>query len=157
MEIGKCVKSGITPVPGPPGGDDPGLGYHGFPSSGPPDATTSSFPAVDKPIPKPRHTNQQDAPPPSYADPYAQDPQKPTPPTYNTASVGFYSGDQFSGSTGASGGSEPAESSQIGSEQVAKAQKMCKFASSSLDYDDVNGAVEYLTKALHLLKTGKEL
>lgn len=159
MEIGKCVKSGIVPVPGPPGGcgEDPGLGPPGFPSSGPADATTSLFPVADKPIPKPRQNVHQDVPPPSYADPYAHDPQRPTPPAYNAASVGFQGGDQPSGSTGASGGYEPAGGPQIDPEQMAKAQKMCKFASSSLEYDDVNGAVDYLTKALHLLKTGKEL
>lgn len=173
MEIGKCFKSGITPVPGPPGGygDDPGLTPYG--SSGPADATKSSYPEVDKPVPKPRHNMQQDVPPPSYTDPYAQ--QRPTPPMGfqegpppPTVSMGFQERptpptlsmgvqDQSVGNAGASGGYEPAGGPQIGSEQVAKAQRMCKFASSSLDYEDVNGAVNYLTKALHLLKTGKEL
>ena len=46
---------------------------------------------------------------------------------------------------------------KVGPEQVAQAQKYCKYASSALDYDDSEGAIEYLGKALHLLKTGKEL
>ena len=46
---------------------------------------------------------------------------------------------------------------QLGPEEIAKAQKMCKFAVSALDYEDVTGAIEYLNKSLHLLKTGKEL
>ena len=37
-------------------------------------------------------------------------------------------------------------------EDVSQAQKLCKFASSALDYDDVTGAVDYLTRALQLLK-----
>ena len=37
-------------------------------------------------------------------------------------------------------------------EVISEAQKKCKFASSALDYDDVAGAVEYLTEALKMLK-----
>ena len=40
----------------------------------------------------------------------------------------------------------------IAQENISQAQKMCKFASSALDYDDVSGAVDYLTQALQLLK-----
>jgi len=39
---------------------------------------------------------------------------------------------------------------------TAKAQKYCKFAASSLDYDDSNTAIDYLQKALRILQTGKE-
>ena len=42
------------------------------------------------------------------------------------------------------------------SEQIARAQKLSKFAVSSLDYDDVAGAIENLQKALSVLQTGKE-
>lgn len=44
----------------------------------------------------------------------------------------------------------------LGPEKMSKAQKLCKFAMSSLDYDDVPGAMKYLTNALQLLKTGQE-
>ena len=40
----------------------------------------------------------------------------------------------------------------VSPEDVSQAQKLCKFASSALDYDDVTGAVDYLTQALQLLK-----
>lgn len=42
-------------------------------------------------------------------------------------------------------------------EQISKAQKMCKFAISSLDYQDSKTAVENLNKALYLIQTGQEL
>lgn len=41
-------------------------------------------------------------------------------------------------------------------EQMAKAQKYCKYAGSALNYDDVTSAIENLEKALHLLTTGQE-
>lgn len=41
-------------------------------------------------------------------------------------------------------------------EQMAKAQKYCKYAGSALNFDDVKSAVENLEKALYLLTTGQE-
>ena len=41
-------------------------------------------------------------------------------------------------------------------QDVAKAQKYCKWAGSALDYDDVTTAISNLEKALRLLKTGKD-
>lgn len=41
-------------------------------------------------------------------------------------------------------------------EQIGKAQKFIKWASSALDYDDVATSVMNLRKALHLLSTGQE-
>ncbi|XP_071576510.1 uncharacterized protein [Temnothorax nylanderi] len=41
-------------------------------------------------------------------------------------------------------------------EQISKVQKMIKWASSTLDYDDVATSVMNLRKALHLLTTGQE-
>ncbi|EFA03831.1 vacuolar protein sorting-associated protein VTA1 homolog [Tribolium castaneum] len=43
-----------------------------------------------------------------------------------------------------------------GPEQIQKAQKYCKYATSALNYDDVKTAIENLTKALSLLQAGKE-
>ena len=51
---------------------------------------------------------------------------------------------------------EVSNSSGFTPEQIGKAQKYCKFAGSALNYDDVNTAVDNLTKALNLLKYGKE-
>ena len=41
-------------------------------------------------------------------------------------------------------------------EITSKAQKYCKYAASALDYDDRNTAILNMTKALNLLKTGRE-
>ena len=41
-------------------------------------------------------------------------------------------------------------------EQISRAQKLCKFAVSSLDYQDSKTAVENLNKALFLIQTGQE-
>ncbi|KAJ8917515.1 hypothetical protein NQ315_005564 [Exocentrus adspersus] len=53
----------------------------------------------------------------------------------------------------------PAPSSgqvSITPEQIQKAQKFCKFATSALNYDDVKSAIENLHKALNLLQLGRE-
>ena len=47
---------------------------------------------------------------------------------------------------------EPSATSGTSPEDISEAQRKCKFASSALDYDDVTGAIAYLTEALHLLR-----
>lgn len=161
VEIDRCLKNDITPTPGP---GDQGVYYP--PPPGPGDAASSYTPLDDKPVPKPR----QNIPPPSYP----PDPQNSNPPSYDPANVGFRY-DQTGGETGssgflpsvtypprsvggvASGGMAPSKAAAIGPDEVLKVQKLCKFASSALDYEDSAGAMEYLENALHLLKTGTEL
>lgn len=41
-------------------------------------------------------------------------------------------------------------------DQMAKAQKYCKWAGSALNYDDINTAISNLTNALQLLQTGHD-
>ena len=41
-------------------------------------------------------------------------------------------------------------------QDVSRVQKLCKFASSSLDYDDIDAAIKNLTEALHLLHKSKQ-
>jgi vacuolar protein sorting-associated protein VTA1 len=38
---------------------------------------------------------------------------------------------------------------------MAKAQKHCKYATSALNYDDVETAITNLEECLRILKTGK--
>lgn len=45
---------------------------------------------------------------------------------------------------------------QLTPDQMAKAQKYCKYAGSALNFDDVKTAIENLEKALCLLTTGHE-
>lgn len=51
---------------------------------------------------------------------------------------------------------EPTPTSGLTQDQVAKTQKLCKYAVSALDYDDKNTAIDNLEKALRILKTGRE-
>ena len=44
----------------------------------------------------------------------------------------------------------------ISPEQIAKAQKLCKYVQSALTYEDVPTAIENLHKCLRLLQTGQE-
>jgi len=53
--------------------------------------------------------------------------------------------------------SSPSGSSTLSYDKIAKAQKLCKYAISALDYQDTKTAVENLQKALHLVQTGEEL
>lgn len=46
--------------------------------------------------------------------------------------------------------------SSITPEQIAKAQKYCKYVASALTYDDVKTAIENLQKCLRLLQTGED-
>lgn len=46
--------------------------------------------------------------------------------------------------------------SSISPEQIAKAQKYCKYVASALNYDDVPTAIENLQKCLKLLQTGED-
>ena len=50
---------------------------------------------------------------------------------------------------------QEAVSQQVTPEQMAQAQKFCKYASSALTYEDIPTAVDNLQKALRLLTTGQ--
>lgn len=45
---------------------------------------------------------------------------------------------------------------QLSPEQITKAQKYCKWASSALNYEDTKTAVNNLKSALELLQTGRD-
>lgn len=49
-----------------------------------------------------------------------------------------------------------ASGASIKPEQIAKAQKYCKYVASALNYDDVPTAIENLQKCLNLLRTGQD-
>ena len=68
-------------------------------------------------------------------------------------SVGAVGG-AVGGATGGSGRAS-AQKVSVGPEETAKAQKLCKFASSALDYGDAATAVDYLQQAINLLTTSK--
>lgn len=45
---------------------------------------------------------------------------------------------------------------ELSPEQIAKAQKYCKWASSALNYEDIKTAIGNLKNALELLQTGRD-
>ena len=45
----------------------------------------------------------------------------------------------------------PRSAASLPTAVISEAKKKCKFASSALDYDDVAGAIEFLTEAIELL------
>ena len=170
VDIDKCLKNGITPTPGPPGGDDSNLGLGSGPPSGmgsgpPPGGIWIGYPGGD--------LNQNLQPGGSDLNPSGYNPSSSG---YNPSSSGY--NPSSSGYNPSSGGysqdhiqpipkprsippSEPQSvssntSSGLTPEQLERVTKLCKFAISSLDYEDKDGAIENLTKALNLLKTGKE-
>lgn len=49
-----------------------------------------------------------------------------------------------------------AQTGDVNAGAIQKAQKYCKYATSALNYDDVNTAILNLQKALNLLQLGKE-
>ena len=155
VEIDRCLKNGITPTPGGPGEetfDDetapaPPVGFTVQPPSFDQPADPSwnyQPPAETRPTPKPRHMAHQN-------------PLPEATPRYDEYGGGFAStstgwDSRPSGSTGPPPGPEV----QLGPQEIGKAQKLCKFAGSALEYDDVAGAIDYLAKAMKLLQTGKE-
>lgn len=151
VEIDRCLKNGITPTPGPPGDqlfeDDstppPPVGFNIQP---PPPSDDQAGPSWDsttqtetRPTPKPRHMA----------------PHNPVPQMQPDATPSY-------DESGRSGGweTQPAavgsSTVQLGPQQITRAQKLCKFANSALEYEDIQGAVEFLGKAMKLLQTGKE-
>ena len=94
-----------------------------------------------RPVPAPRKN------PPSPATTYHAPPQPVAPaPQPLVAPV-----PQAAGSTIPSSGI-----AKLSRAQTTQAQKYCKFASSSLDYDDYQSAANFMEKALRLLRTGRE-
>ena len=137
VEIDRCLKGGIPPTPGPPGGSDddqfggvgqPPAGFTVEPSANEQDPSNTQSPSP-KPVPKPR----QNIPQPTRQE----------------------GGDNLPSGTVAASYKNPMVPS-LGPAEIAKAQKLCKFASSALDYEDIQGAIEYLGKAMNLLTTGRE-
>lgn len=132
VDILKCLKAGVKPTPGPPGGDasmagedelGPGAARGGDPlaidagtSPRMPDASLS---APSAPIAAPRSAPSLGlAQPPPHGMVYA----------------------------------ESARTSPVDAKDIQLAQKHCRWAASALDYEDVTTAMESLSKALDILQ-----
>lgn len=129
----KCLQTGETPQPGPQGSgfeDDLGginnaMGLPNIPSGSDQNPSTSSGDQYQYPPANP--PAQPPAQPPSNIPENTRSPETFSTPSHIPA----------------------AASSDIDFEQV---QKLCKYAMSALQYEDVQTAVDNLTKALSLLK-----
>lgn len=159
VEIGRCLKSGIVPTPGPPGGGDmgesegdavgpaPAIGF----TVTPPQPSDVRLPPGAQPV----LPHVDPSPPigdmrvPPGAQPVLPPGPKPVPRPRQNLPQELYPEDPYHTPAAASG-------VQLGPAEIAKAQKLCKFASSALEYEDVQGAIEYLIEATKLLQTGKD-
>jgi len=145
--IHNCLKNGETPIAGPLVEEGEGEGEEGTED-------------INIPVPAPR-TNTTTEPPPPHQPPHQPPPAQNYPPShpqnYPPSQPQNYPPPQqpsapVSHPAQAGGGPAPG----LSMDQMSRAQKLCKFAISSLDYQDTNTAVENLTKALTLLQTGRE-
>jgi len=131
--IHNCLKNGETPVAGPlTGEDDEESGGGGADGAEP--APKENIPGAGGFVPA-------SAPPPAPAPTSAHGGFTPAPPV----------------SLPAPGVANSSGAASLSIEQTSRVQKLCKYAISALDYQDTNTAIDNLTKALHLCKTGQEL
>lgn len=160
MDIDKCLKNGITPTPGPPGGDpelgglgtgfpggigtEPGMGPSGGIGMGP-----SGGIGTGLGMGPPSGIGSGPSGAMGYPD------LNPSTSGYNP-SAGGYNQQPVPKPRSVPSNEPSTRSSDLSPEQLERVTKLCKFAISSLDYEDKNGAIDNLTKALNLLKTGKE-
>jgi len=127
--ISKCLKNGETPIPGPVGGiDDEDLELYNFqPSNTNTENTTNSFDNVN---------NKSEKVVPD-SEPISS-PSNVSSSATNQSSLTAING------------------KPLAAEDLVKAQKLCKFAGSALQYEDIPTAITNLQKALSLLTTGNE-
>lgn len=132
----------ITDEPNTPANDNFSAGFSMPSLPTPPthddSSTNSSQGGYNVPINSPINPAVHFDPNPNYAPATSFVPQPPTPntPSYQTQISSTSSG------------------ANLNPEQMQKAQKYCKWATSALNYDDVKTAVDNLQKALTLLQTG---
>jgi len=148
--IHNCLKNGETPVAGPlveEGEDQEEDVSIPVPA---PRSNTSEYKETSQHPPPPQNyppSQPQNYPPPQPQNYPPQQPQSYPPAQQPTAPASH---------PGGSGGAGAPPATGLSMDQMARAQKLCKFAISSLDYQDTTTAVENLTKALTLLQTGRE-
>lgn len=183
--IHNCLKNGETPHAGPlPSEGDDELGDASGGQSGPGPAPSSDFGWNTPPAHQPPAPFQQPYQPPQ--GPYQQPPQgpyqqpyQPPAPAYNyqpdapgsNSSLPFHLPDPpkdpepkhpggfvpYNPSTSSIPSAYEAKSGSTHTpEQIAKAQKYCKYTASALTYDDVPTAILNLQKCLRLLQTGED-
>jgi vacuolar protein sorting-associated protein VTA1 len=137
--IHNCLKNGETPIPGPlPTEDDEEE------NTNEDDTSASGWTQPPAGPPEPQQPVYE-PPPPTHQPSY-----QPQQPTYQPQQP-VYQPPQPSFQPQPTGGSV-----SLTPDLTKKAQKYCKFAISSLDYDDTATAILNLQKALHLCQTGQD-
>lgn len=128
--IHNCLKNGEVPHPGPIDSESDEIN---IPVAGAGLPGTSSQPRVDSYLPsEPSQTDVSGTPTQMQA--MSETPQQPVAAPRKTASDG----------------------AKLGPSDFARAQKLCKYAGSAIQYEDVTTAIENLQKCLKLLATGSE-
>ncbi|GLH12491.1 Putative vacuolar protein sorting-associated protein VTA1 [Gryllus bimaculatus] len=166
--IHNCLKNGETPIPGPiqdennPEDDELGAVGGNTLEGGAGSSNPLGFysPPPDQPspyMPPPSASPNEPSSPTPGASPYFPPSGYPSTPSGGVPTDLADLNSGFSSPNIAIPGSNsyPEGSSVVlKPEQITKAQKYCKYAASALNYDDVATAVNYLEKAMKLLKTG---
>nr|XP_039254591.1 vacuolar protein sorting-associated protein VTA1 homolog [Styela clava] len=136
--IHNCLKNGETPQPGPVGGlDDSWEDELENAAAGPSTSHQESY------APPPVPTAGPAQPPAEPPKPVARSkPVEPAPSSYEDPTPSY--------SDLQTGGAE------LTPMQFNQAQKLCKYATSAIMYQDIPTAVDNLEKCIRLLKTGKE-
>ncbi|KAI8428639.1 hypothetical protein MSG28_007373 [Choristoneura fumiferana] len=159
--IHNCLKNGEAPVPGPiqseggepedslPNEEPAPSGLTQAPGFTPAAPSPASLPTVpssfSNSLPDPNLAMRAASQLPPV--PYTPDPNPggfvPYDPSQQPAPTSLY-------------GDTTTSVAQLTPEQIAKAQKYCKWASSALNYEDIKTAITNLTNALELLHTGRD-
>lgn len=167
--IHNCLKNGDTPQSGPPtseddelqdtasGGQQPGSSSDPGWNTNPAQPPQAYYPPTDPSFfepPPPAPSVLPDQPVPGNNSNFSfhlPDPPKEPEPKHPGGFV------PYNPSTSNVPSFEPSLSGcSLSPEQIAKAQKFCKYVSSALTYDDVPTAIENLQKCLRLLQTGQD-
>jgi len=152
--IHNCLKQGETPIPGPMAtGEEEDLQFPGVPG-----ASDASAPLDAQPPPPNESSGGGAGWTPAGAVPVYPNPGPgatiPNQPAYNQA--GQPAAAVPPAAYTVPSVQPPAGGVKLTVEQIAKAQKFCKYAISSLDYEDLNTAILNLNKALTLCTTGHD-
>lgn len=180
-DIARCLKNGIQPTAGPPGGDDTELsvpqpapiGFGGYDPSSAPQGTpyavypeggveTYTPPQPTHPHPPPGSVpvfppadQSSPVPKPRTHLPPQNDPPAPTPMQPQQPITPQVQQPLPTATPILQPGSITIHPG-LTFKEYSQASKYCRYASSALDYEDAKTAINNLTKALRLLQTGRD-
>ncbi|XP_026750990.1 vacuolar protein sorting-associated protein VTA1 homolog [Galleria mellonella] len=161
--IHNCLKNGETPVPGPMQSEDSEQNEDGSANNSQDTATTPQvpgfLPVTPATLPNVPSNFNNSLPDPNAAMRAASQ-LPPVPYTPDPNPGGFVPYDPSQQPQPAQPtplyGDNTTSVAQLTPDQIAKAQKYCKWAGSALNYDDVKTAITNLRNALELLQTGHD-